>query len=81
MGRATFHQTRLLKSTSNLALNTAREGAATASLGNQGQGLTALRAENFFVKADLNLPFFSSKPCEGAWEGLQQLAGKRLNMG
>ena len=43
MGRDPFHQTSLLKAPSNLALNTAREGAATASLGNLGQGLTTLR--------------------------------------
>jgi len=34
MGRDTFHYTRLLKAPFNLASNTAREGAATASLGN-----------------------------------------------
>jgi len=39
MGRDTFHQTRVLKAPSNLALNPAREGAATASLGSLGQGL------------------------------------------
>jgi len=41
MGRDTFHQTKLLKAPFNLALNTAREGAATASLGNLGQCLTS----------------------------------------
>jgi len=40
MGRDTFHQTRLLKAPSSLALNTSREGAATASLGNLCQCLT-----------------------------------------
>jgi len=39
MGRDTFHQTRVLKAPSKLALNTTREGTATASLGNLGQGL------------------------------------------
>jgi len=34
LGSNTFHHTRLLKAPSNLALNTAREGASTASLGN-----------------------------------------------
>jgi len=34
MSRDIFHQTRLLRAPSNLALNTAREGATTASLGN-----------------------------------------------
>jgi len=46
MSRGTFHQTRLLKAPSNLALNTAREGAATASLGNLFQCLTTLRVKN-----------------------------------
>jgi len=40
MGRDTFHQATLLKAPSNLALNTVREGAATASLDNLFQGLT-----------------------------------------
>jgi len=42
MSRDIFHQLRLLKAASNLALNPAREGAATASLGNLGQCLTTL---------------------------------------
>jgi len=42
VGRDTFHQTRLLRAPSNLALNTARDRAATASLGSLGQGLTSL---------------------------------------
>jgi len=46
MGRDIFHQTRLLKAPSNLALNTAREGAATAPLGNLGQGLITLTVKN-----------------------------------
>jgi len=33
MSRDIFHQARLLRAPSNLALNTAREGAATAFLG------------------------------------------------
>jgi len=37
LGRDPFHQPRLLQAPSNLALNPAREGAATASLGNPGQ--------------------------------------------
>ena len=55
MGRDTFHQPRLLRAPSNLALSTAREGAATASLGNLGQGLTALTGKNFFPISNLNL--------------------------
>ena len=46
MSRDIFHQTRLLRAPSNLALNTAREGAATASLGNLCQCLTT--SENLF---------------------------------
>ena len=34
MSRDIFHQPRVLRAPSNLALNPAREGAATASLGN-----------------------------------------------
>jgi len=46
MSRDVFHQPRLLRAPSSLALNTAREGAATASLGNLGQGLTTLTVKN-----------------------------------
>ena len=49
MGRDPFHQSRLLQAPSNLTLNPAREGAATASLGNLGQGLTTLIVKNFFI--------------------------------
>jgi len=34
MDKDTFHQTRLLKASSNLALNNSREEASTTSLGN-----------------------------------------------
>ena len=61
MSRDLFHQTRLLRAPSNLALNPARDGAATASLGNLGQGLTTLMGKNFFLISHLNLPFFSSE--------------------
>jgi len=46
MGRDLFHQSRVLKALSNLVLNAAREGAATASLGNLCQRLTTLRVWN-----------------------------------
>jgi len=62
VGRDTFHQTRSLRAPSNLALNTAREGAATASLSNLGQGLTTLIVKKFFLVSNLNLPSFSLKP-------------------
>jgi len=62
MGRDPFHQPRVLRAPSSLALNPAREGAATASLDNLGQGLTTLRMKNFFLTSNLNLPSFSQKP-------------------
>jgi len=62
MGRDPFHQPRVLPAPSNLALSTAREGAATASLGSLGQGLTTLRVKNSFLISHLNLPSFSLKP-------------------
>jgi len=40
-------------------LNTAREGAATASLDNLGQCFTTLMVKNFFLISHLNLPSFS----------------------
>jgi len=43
-------------------LNPAREGAATASLGNLGQGLTTLMGKNFFLISHLNLPSVSLEP-------------------
>ena len=49
MGRDPFHQPRVLQALSSLALNPAREGAATASLGNLGQGLTTLMVKKFFL--------------------------------
>ena len=42
MGRDPFPQPRVLRALSKLALNPAREGAATASLGRPGQGLSTL---------------------------------------
>jgi len=43
-------------------LNPAREGAATASLGSLGQGLTTLMGKNFFLISNLTLPSISSQP-------------------
>ncbi|NXM32068.1 KSR2 Kinase, partial [Oxyruncus cristatus] len=63
MGRDTFHQPRLLQAPSNLALDTPRDpGAATASLGNLGQGLPTLPASNSFPISHLSLPSGSGKP-------------------
>ena len=42
-------------------LNTSREGAATASLGNLCQCFTTLTVKNFFLISNLNLPSFSLK--------------------
>jgi len=70
MGRDTFHQIRLLKAPSNLALNTAREGVFTVSLGNVFEGLTALTAKNFFLIPNVNLPSFSLKPSSLSTVGL-----------
>ena len=61
-GRDPCHQPRVLRAPSNPALSTAREGAATASLGNLGQGLTTLRVKNLFLLCNLNLPSSSLKP-------------------
>ena len=47
LGSDPFHQSRLPQALPNLALNPAREGAATASLGNLGQGLTTLMRKKF----------------------------------
>ena len=57
-----LHQTRLLRAPTNLALNTSREGADTASLGNLGQCFTTLMVKNFFLLSNLNLPSFSLQP-------------------
>ena len=46
MSRDIFHQTRVLRAPFSLALNPAREGAATAPLGNLGQGLITLTVKN-----------------------------------
>jgi len=62
MGRDIFHQLRLLRAPSSLALNTAREGEATASQGNLGQCFTILMVKNFFLISNLNLPSFSLEP-------------------
>jgi len=64
--RDIFHQPRVLRAPSNLALNPAREGASTASLGSLGQGLTTLTEKDFFLISSLNLFSFRFKtfaPC------------------
>jgi len=62
MSRDISHQPRVPRAPSNLALNPAREGAATASLGSLGQGPTTLMVKNFFLISNLNLPSFSLQP-------------------
>ena len=49
MGRDTFHCPRVLQAMSSLALDTARDGAATAALGSLCQGLTILPGNNFLL--------------------------------
>ena len=53
MSRDIFHQPRLLRAPSNLALSPAREGVATASLGSLGQRFTTLMGKNFFLISNL----------------------------
>jgi len=43
-------------------MNTAREGTATASLGNPSQCLTMLILNTFFLTSDLDLPSAGLKP-------------------
>jgi len=62
MCRDIFHQLRVLRAPSNLALSPAREVAATADLGNLGQCLTTLLGKNFFLMSHLNLPSVSLEP-------------------
>jgi len=64
MSRDIFHYTRLLRAPSSLALNTSREGASTASLGNLFQCFTTIMVKNFFLISSLNLPSFSLEPIE-----------------
>jgi len=70
MGRDIFHQTKVLRAPSSLALNTAREGAATASLGSLGQGLTSLMGKNFFLRATGESPAEGYKDGEGTGTSL-----------
>jgi len=53
MGRNPFHQPRVLKAPSSLALSTAREGAVTVPLGSLGQGLTTRRVPYIQSKSPL----------------------------
>ena len=62
VSRDIFNQTRLLRAPSNLAFIVSRDGAATTSLGNLGQGFTTLTVKNFFLISSLNLPSPSLKP-------------------
>ena len=76
MGRDIFHQPRVLRAPSSLALNPAREGTATASLGSLllwaaslgslCQGLTTLIVKSFFLTSTLKYTLFQFKditPC------------------
>jgi len=62
ISRDPFHQPRVLRAPSSLALDISSDGAATASLGSLGQGLTTLMGKNFFLISHLNLPSVSLEP-------------------
>ena len=62
VGRDNFHWTRFPRAPSSLALNTSRDNAFTASLGNPFQHLTTLIVKNFLVSSNLNIPSCSLKP-------------------
>ena len=55
-------QTRLPRATSSLALNACRERASTTPLGNLFQCTTTVRAKDFPLISNLNLPCLSLKP-------------------
>jgi len=59
MGRDISRQPRVLRAPSSLALNPAREGAATAPLGSPGQSLATLIVKHFFHVSNRNLPSVS----------------------
>ena len=62
ISRDIFPQPRVLRAPSSLASSPTREGAATASPGNLGQGFTTLMGKNFFPIFNLNLPSVSLEP-------------------
>lgn len=59
-GKETLHQTRLLRTLSNLALNISRSGASTASLGSCASASPP--SQYFFQISNLNFPAFSLNP-------------------
>ncbi|KAJ7423610.1 hypothetical protein WISP_33135 [Willisornis vidua] len=75
MGRDTSHQPRVLQALSNLALDTPRDGAATASLPNLCQGLPTLTGKDSFSISHLSLPSGSGKPFPLSWR-CQMAPGK-----
>jgi len=62
MGRDIFHEFRLLKSLSNLALNTSVDEVSTTSLDNLVQCFTTLIIKNVFLISSLNQTSFLLKP-------------------
>jgi len=56
MSRDIFSWIRLLRAPSHLAWDDSRDGASTTSLGNLGQGFTALIIKNFFLLSSLSPP-------------------------
>ncbi|KAK4818643.1 hypothetical protein QYF61_016614 [Mycteria americana] len=70
MGRDIFHQIRLLRAPSNLALNVSRDGASTTSLGDLLQGFTTLTFQTITPcpiatgRAKKPVPIFLISPLE-----------------
>ena len=65
LGRATnlpLYQTRLPRASSNLALNTSRDGASTTSLGSLCQHLPTFSVKSYPLISNLNLSSLSLKP-------------------
>lgn len=62
MGRDTLHSPRLIQGPSSLALDTSKDEAATAVLGNLCQGLNTLTGNNFFTVTHTTPPSGSGKP-------------------
>jgi len=61
MSRDIFHWTRFLKASSNLTLNTPREGVSATPPSNLFQCLTTLTVKHFFLLSNLTLPSCSFK--------------------
>ena len=75
LGKDPFPQPRVLRAPSSLALNPAREGAATAPLGSLDQGLATLRGKSLFslkpLPLVLSLHALVRSPSPALWQTLQ----------